>query len=339
MIQNPRQAPVEFGAHPVPNSDQRFCFIHGILQRSGTNYLHQLLCKHPDCFGGAPIWEDSFLHHSDLLVAYVERLYQAWDPAWEVSTKIDPPEELEHLLGDAIRRFLLQQMRNAELHGEPPPADGTRLEKSKLVISKTPSVRGGAGFFEFFPNDHLIFVVRDGRALTESGVRSFGWSYERAMRSWAEGAKNILEFKAKFEAGGKKFLIVKYRDLYGDEQSELCRIFDFLGLDSGRYDFRDARSIGVIGSSETKSETGKVHWQTVEKKAGFDPLHRFKDWSPAQHKRFNWIAGRYMIDLGYELEQQDSNPGVGNAGNRARDLWWNLRSRVRSKVKRVIARR
>ncbi len=40
----------------------------------------------------------------------------------------------------------------------------------------------------------------------------------------------------------------------------------------------------------------------MAKTADFNPLDRFQHWSPALTERFRWIAGRAMIELGYEDE-------------------------------------
>lgn len=56
-------------------------FIHGILPRSGTNFLWDLLRLHPDCAPArVPVDEDWFLAHSDHLVHFVDDVGAAWDP-------------------------------------------------------------------------------------------------------------------------------------------------------------------------------------------------------------------------------------------------------------------
>ena len=58
-------------------------FIHGILPRSGTNFLWDLLLLHPDCCRGRePVNEDLFLDQSDHLVAFSDAVRAIWDPRW-----------------------------------------------------------------------------------------------------------------------------------------------------------------------------------------------------------------------------------------------------------------
>ena len=56
-------------------------FVLGVMPRSGTNYLYDFLALHPDCAPArAPIWEDFFLQHADLLMAYTATVRRRWDP-------------------------------------------------------------------------------------------------------------------------------------------------------------------------------------------------------------------------------------------------------------------
>lgn len=54
-------------------------FIHGILQRSGTNLLTQILMLHPDCARPvSKVREDWFIDFSDPLYEYANKLFQKW---------------------------------------------------------------------------------------------------------------------------------------------------------------------------------------------------------------------------------------------------------------------
>src|SRR5258708_3907506 len=58
-------------------------FIQGVLPRSGTNFLWDLLLLHPDCTRGRePVNEDFFLEHSNHLTEFVEVVRGTWDPIW-----------------------------------------------------------------------------------------------------------------------------------------------------------------------------------------------------------------------------------------------------------------
>ncbi len=143
-------------------------FILGIMPRSGTNYLYNLLLLHPDCGDPEPIWEDYFLHHSDILLRYVEILSDQWKLPEENKTVQE--SQLCSNLGYGIISYLYAKTAK------------------KRLVAKTPSVYNLNNFYKFFPDAYLIIIVRDGRSVVESGRKSFGWNYEIAMKRWAEAA-------------------------------------------------------------------------------------------------------------------------------------------------------
>ena len=59
-------------------------FILGIMHRSGTNLLQDLLCLHPDCEPGGIIGEDGLIAKADPLIEYVNYLYKFWDSCWHI---------------------------------------------------------------------------------------------------------------------------------------------------------------------------------------------------------------------------------------------------------------
>ena len=171
------------------------------------------------------------------------------------------------------------------------------------MVTKTPSVGGIKNFFKIFPNAHLLILIRDGRAVVESGVRSFDWDFERAARDWAASALAVMQFKQDIGNDNHKYLIVKYEDLFSNTEEELRKIFSFLGLDSEVYNFDAAKHLNVIGSSELRQDkTDVVHWRPVEKWRNFNPIMRWSHWSSEQHERFNLIAGDHLKLFGYTPE-------------------------------------
>jgi hypothetical protein len=162
-------------------------------------------------------------------------------------------------------------------------------------------VRSLEYFHRIFPCARLLIIVRDGRAVTESAVKTYNTSHEQAAREWANAARIIMNFQQKSSAE-HKYLIVRYEDLYLQTEKELRRVFDFLDLDATNYDFAAAQNLPVRGSSSLKAPGKAVHWRPVEKSASFDPMSRWKNWSRAKHERFNWIAGTAMAHFGYATE-------------------------------------
>ena len=155
------------------NSSQvpKICFILGISQRSGTNFLYRILNLHPHCAGPGPIWEDCFLLHADALSAFADGMYDQWDSSWGVEDKLGGSPILLQCLGEALENVLRKQLyprdkRITESQGI------NKSEEIKVLLTKTPSAVGIDRFWDLFPDAKLILLVRDGRAVVESMVAS-----------------------------------------------------------------------------------------------------------------------------------------------------------------------
>jgi hypothetical protein len=255
-------------------------FVLGILPRSGTNFLSDLLLLHPDLSPSRdPVNEDLFLAHSDHLVAFVDSLHAAWDPRWG-TFGADLLDQLRANIGDGLLSFLWG-------------------DQSRRLVTKSPSVRHLERFFAFFPGAQLLILVRDGRSVVQSAVATFGWDFDRACRAWAEAAQTILRFQRAESARAGRWRVVRYEDLLDDADGQLRMIFEFLALDPGRYDFAAARNLPVRGSSVYGRREGTVHWQPVAKDPSFAPKERWRSWSAAQLERFDWLAGEELVQFGY----------------------------------------
>src|SRR4026209_2810286 len=83
-------------------------FIHGILHRSGTNFLFQLLRLHSNVAAGRdPVYEDRFLELSDGLFEFVESVKSVWDPEWGLPEDMD--DRLLACIGDGLVSFLVSE--------------------------------------------------------------------------------------------------------------------------------------------------------------------------------------------------------------------------------------
>lgn len=281
-------------------------FIIGVMRRCGTNFVSHLLRLHPDC--GAPplVWEDFLLATSHLLDEYVDTASGHWTGSLgKVPEGLD--SALCRHLGNSLVSFLIEQV------------------DAKRVVTKTPDVRNLESFFKWFPDARLLIVIRDGRAVVESFVRSFGTSYEATMRDWAVAADTIFRFDQANKSSGFKYLIVRYEDIYTDSEQELRRILDFLDLSAEVYDFEAAANLPIRGSSVFHGEKKTIHWKPIEKTTDFKPLQRWSHWERTMHERFNWIAGQYLVQFGYEQKQYYTNRLLWKVLNQAMDKWWQVK--------------
>jgi protein-tyrosine sulfotransferase len=265
---------VAIGEHTDP------IFIHGILPRSGTNFLWDLLLLHPDCAPARePVREDLFLDHADHLVAFTEEVRAAWDPRWGDFAP-DVGDQLQAALGDGLVSFLW-------------------TDRTRRLVTKSPSVRHLERFFGFYPRARLLILVRDGRSVVQSSMNTFGWDFDRACRAWADAADEILRFQRAEAARADRWRLVRYEDLVDDPEGQLRPLLAFLGLDPAGYDFEAAHDLPVRGSSAFGRQGSEVHWEPVAKDASFAPKERWRSWPGERRERFDWLAGDQLRSLGY----------------------------------------
>lgn len=245
--------------------------------------------------------------HSDLLEKYVGTVSGRWNPEWDVDG--EARARLASAVGDGLVSFLC---------GE---ADG------KYVVAKTPRVDNLDRFFTFFPDARLIILVRDGRAVLESGIKSFGWYRDAALHRLADAARTIAAFDEKNRNSSRqdKYRIVRYEDLWTRLEESLRELFEFLDLDPEVYDFAAARDLPVRGSSTVRrDDQASMHWEPVEKTSTFDPMSRFRHWGRGRHERFNRVAGRCLEPFGYTMTRFESKRWRWAMVNLLLDLKWQV---------------
>ncbi|MFB6271688.1 MAG: sulfotransferase [Salinibacter sp.] len=312
------------------DAKSRLVYLAGITPRSGTNWLYSLILKHPEC-RRALGWEDYFVRHAEHLSAYTQGLRRSWKEDWPLHQRGADSAVLRQF-GQGLRRVL------ACSNDEEGLCDVTSPEREisgGRLLTKTPSVEGIEQFFTLFPESHLIILIRDGRSVVESGMRTFDWSFEQAVHRWRNAARTILEFDEREEDG--LYYIIRYEDLFRDTIGELKDLLEFLRLDFSAYDFEAAIDTPVRGSSTYGQDDGDVDWAPVEKREDFSPLRRWDSWSDARLDRFHWIAGEELRALGYSTER-----GSRPWRRKMRRGYWELTDRVARgirKVRRGVGRR
>ena len=307
-------------------------FILGIMPRSGTNFLNNLLLLHPDCEYPGIVWEDYYLDSADLLHCYSETVFSRWNQSWKEKVEdVIGPNPLLKLLGDSLVTLMeLQYVYRKDLQSDDNFTDRDENNKKRLV-SATPTVENLNLFFDLFPEAQLIIIVRDGRAVVESGVKTFNWDYEEAMRRWANSARLILEF-SKTNPGEDKFLIIRYEDLYKNTIEEVRKILYFLKLPVNRYDFDKAVNLDVMGSSQIRNKESKTDWVLRKKTKDFNPLERYTKWGRPLYERFNWLAGYYLKQFGYETHYNNESNFLWNVWNKIIDVFYALEIRCKTRL-------
>jgi hypothetical protein len=269
------------------------------MPRSGTNHLMDLVCCHPEVAPGRlPVKEDLFLENSEYLLRFVSQVRGSWDPIWG-----DFPPELEEdllrSLGDGLISFLW-------------------TDRSRRLVTKSPSIRNIASFHRLFPNAKLLILIRDGRSIVQSCIDTFGWDFDTATHRFSDAARELLTYM-EAEGASAERLMIRYEDLVTHMRPTMTGVLEFAGLSRDGFDFSAAEDLPVRGSSSHLGpDRTSVHWEPVAKSASFRPLQRWDSWDEDRAARFEWLAGREARALGYEVDGSEPQP----ARHRLRDLRW-----------------
>jgi len=251
-------------------------FIHGILQRTGTNLLNQILLLHPHCIQPVvKIRENWFLHNSDPLFELAEQLFQSWsNPRWggdEFS-----PSELYTSMGNSLLDYLSQNI--------PDMAE-------KYLLTKTPDVQNLIRFFALFPLSKLIIIVRNPLDVATSAYNSWQHPLDASLRKWDAACKSINTFEC--TASPDQYLIIRFEDLVANPDIWTRKCLDYLGLDASLFPWQSLDTLPIYGSSEDND------WKIKETDATFQPVGRWKTLPPDQLKRLNHVSSIYQNYFGY----------------------------------------
>ncbi len=258
--------------------------LQGITQRSGTNYLYNLLKIHPKVSEMRVPGEDFLLAASPQLSKYVEKTASFWNPIW--GGGLDVNVQKEHLL-HAIGKGIIEHYLINE------------LPQGHTLMSKTPSTLHVDMAPRMFPQARIIFLVRNPLSVVVSGHKSFGWTLRWGLRHWHDSARRILAFQAAYP---DKCLVVRYEDLVGNTVQEIEHILEWNNLQVSTFPFEQIDHLPVVGSSTFGKSGEKIAWDGVKAHEGFDPNQRMDELP-------TWLAGslfsRVMGEaeaLGYHVE-------------------------------------
>jgi len=254
--------------------------IHGIMPRSGTVYVGELLCRHPDLYAYPHhLWELPVLP----LTADVRQLQQKFLLGYKPNNGKLEDDDFLPLFGAAMM---------ALLHAPVPP--------QQRVLAKIPSVQYLGHFFSMFPHENVLILVRDGRDVVHSTLRTWPrLNFVQVCLRWNRSAKAVLsamDYFTKDKCHG--YWLAKYEDALQDPVSfvqEACRQF---ALDEADYPYREIDEIRVIGSSKLEQQ-GKVGWRHLKRPKNFHPGGYWDQWSKARKLIFKVTAGQSLMDLGY----------------------------------------
>lgn len=265
--------------------------IVGIRPRCGTNYLCDLISLHPAVVRPSPIDEDYFIAHADKLELFAQSVGRHWS-------------NLSNPVPDTAQQDVLRALGVGLLGWL------SALAGSGRLLTKTPVPGRLDLFFDLFPAVKLLIIVRDGRSVVESHMKSwpgdsrFGDDlFTGLITAWVQSAEIIQRFRTTHPVTAYPYMLLRYEDLVRAPEDMVEHLLGFLSLEPVDYDFDAVAQLPVRGSSVFGRQEGTpLHWKPVPKTDGFDPLDRWSHWSADRHALFNQLAGDAMRNFGYTLQ-------------------------------------
>lgn len=270
------------GPNPTPA-----IFVHGVLPRSGTNFLADALALHPDIAAHpGRLWEFPLLYVAPGAAALQQEFLFMYKRNREVLGRYD-------LLAYLASGWLATLQREAG---------------DRHILLKSPHVQNLTLFRHIFPNDVLLLCLRDGRDIIESSMKTFQrWrlqskSFAEMAREWHHGTEAILTFEPGGENAYPNAKVIRYEQLVQDPETTIREVLAPTGLAADGYDFEALRALPVRGSSSLEAD-GDRRWVPQEKPRDFQPIGRWHAaWSGRQKNRFKAIAGATLVRAGYAAD-------------------------------------
>jgi len=254
--------------------------LHGILPRSGTVYVGELLRLHPQLFAyPEDIWELPFLQQAGRVIEIQRNFLNTYE---QNKRKIGEHDFLP-LFGSSLIGYLHQN-----------------VPSGKQLLMKVPSVQFLSKFYHMFPFENLLIVVRDGRDVVHSTLKT--WPQLRfwmvCMR-WRRAAAMVVACEKVFQEQNRSFLSIRFEDAVKQPSEIARRVFEKFDLDVRDFPYDRVDALSVRGASSLHS-VGRVSWNPLERPPEFDPIGHWQSWGPVRKWLFKVIANKELVALGYE---------------------------------------
>jgi len=253
--------------------------VHGIMPRSGTVYVGELLRLHPDLYAYPNhIWELPFLQQTGDILNLQKKFLLAY-------------EQNMGKIGDQDFLPLFGASLVAYLHASVP--------RGKRMLLKIPSVQYLSHFYLVFPYEHIMVLIRDGRDVVHSTLKTWPQlRFSMVCRRWRRAANMVLAFDERYGLREQGYSLARFEDAVRDPAAFVRTACQRFGLDESRYPFELLDTISVHGSSTLREQEGGV-WKMVAKPEGFQPIGHWQQWSAMRKRFFKMIAGQPLMGLGY----------------------------------------
>jgi hypothetical protein len=258
--------------------------VLGVMPRSGTNFLRDLLAAHPDVHADpGRLYEYPLLQVAPGAAALMDDFIARFPLNAEVLTRWDA-------LGLLAGAWLGALQREAG---------------ARRILLKSPHVQNLTLATSVFAGAKIVLCLRDGRDVIDSSLNTFSRrslsrkTFRQLAQEWRLGTEAILSYDAGGSRACADVVVIRYEEVVEAPEPALRRVFDAVGLDAGRYDFTKVSAMPVRGSSRSRAAEAD-RWQPEDRNADFRPVQRWASWPPARKARFDRIAGKVSREAGYE---------------------------------------
>lgn len=261
------------------------------MARSGTTFCKFLLDSHPNVYR-ANLHEDYLLQNADSLRFYTDTLYERWEGI-RAKQALGPekasPDDLLGALGGTLLQFIGQS------------------DTSDRLLLKTPRLCDLHVALQLFPGCQVLVMIRDPRSIVSSYLRAqtdwgMALSFETIAGQWAKSVRYLADLLAENQQAVKdnRYILVRYERLASDTENEFRSLLQRLNLSMAPECMELIKNPIVRGSSFLpRAEDGRVDFRPQPMPADFNPLERWRDWTPERHAKFNRLCGSIMRKWGY----------------------------------------
>jgi len=258
--------------------ENNIVFVCG-CPRSATSAFSWALAEHKELMTSA---ESNFLFY--LLRNLKSDVYKSYDIAQDVSDgwfnkhEISKDKYLQFIGYGLIEMFNKTCETNIFIEQSP---------ENILIVDK---------LLKVFPNAKIINMIRDGREVVSSMLKSgfkSPWSkdFKLACETWNHYAKKGYEFSLQYP---KSVLNVYQKDLIYDTENAVKKVFNFLELDF------EEKTVQYLKTKRVNSSYGndeKNNFKTP-KDTALLKKPQWESWTDKEKKRFDKIAGNTMKIVG-----------------------------------------
>ncbi|HEY1558641.1 MAG TPA: sulfotransferase [Kofleriaceae bacterium] len=271
-------------------------FVIGVARRSGTNYLARAIVSHPDVCRPRGHWELPFLEIADQFRDMHRSFVALRGPDRLDFTFAEFASYMGRGLVDGIARRV------------------TVEEQAPFVLHKNPGTGGLEHFRDFFPDSHLILLIRDGRDNLCSMLAAHGklgrgrrlFNLIRDARLWATSAERIRDHLQR----DSNCTLVRYEEMNAQPRKVLAEIAERIGLRADQRWLDSSSTIPVFGSGFLRTsaesnghlveEPGPTQWVERDRTEAFQPVGRWhKQLSRTEQKLVHRIIGPMLSEFGY----------------------------------------